>query len=407
MMILKTCSRLALLFLFAIYLTSCSGDDDNSGGVNEAQVRMGIVGFNENITYSNQFYDITNLDQQFAADDFISSLETGPGTGLYFAMRESINKLKENEGNLPDNLSSVFLVTFTDGLDNISGALAGGSSTIDQVRQEVVSLISSSRIKGLPINSYTVGVRGSDISSPDDLQELREDLQGLSSGDGFFFFAENINQLSSEFREIANSLVTVEGLERILKVTMPAEDNGTVVRWTLDVQNSSNAAENSFYYIEGTISKEGDQFFLQNIVTSGVRIDLANARIQGTLVGAATVEFDFGNLGICSNDIPNSNFSNNITTENIFYWRQRDDGTYQIDSESGSGSVENVLLAQKSIAVMLVLDASSSLENDFGGVQQTAKRFLDDIVNGFNNPDTSEIPPLVCDNRDFPDVDID
>ncbi|MGK0387198.1 MAG: hypothetical protein ACI849_001821, partial [Patiriisocius sp.] len=263
-----------------------------------------------------------------------------------------------------------------------------------------------SRIKGLPINSYTVGVRGEDINSASDLQELRDDLQGLSSGDGFFFFAENITQLSSEFREIANSLVTVEGLERILEVTMPAEDNGTVVRWTLDVPNSSNAAENSLYYIEGTINKENDQFFLRNIVTSGVRVDLSSPSIQGTLVGAATLSFNFGNLGICSNDIPNSNFSNNITTDNILYWRQRDDGTYQIDSESGSGSVESIVLAQKSIAVMLVLDASSSLENDFGGVQQTAKRFMDDIVNGFNNPDTSEIPPLVCDDSDFPDVDI-
>lgn len=405
MTFLKTLSRFALLFLFAICLTGCPGDDD-SGTVNEAQVRMGIIGFNENITYSNQFYDITNLDQQFAADDFISSLVTAPGTGLYFAMREGINKLKENEGGFPDNLSSVFLVTFTDGLDNVSGALAGGNTTSDQVREEVVSLISSSRIKGLPINSYTVGVRGEDINSASDLQELRDDLQGLSSGDGFFFFAENITQLSSEFREIANSLVTVEGLERILEVTMPAEDNGTVVRWTLDVPNSSNAAENSLYYIEGTINKENDQFFLRNIVTSGVRVDLSSPSIQGTLVGAATLSFNFGNLGICSNDIPNSNFSNNITTDNILYWRQRDDGTYQIDSESGSGSVESIVLAQKSIAVMLVLDASSSLENDFGGVQQTAKRFMDDIVNGFNNPDTSEIPPLVCDDSDFPDVDI-
>ena len=83
-------------------------------------IYLGVIGFN------NQLYvkDITLLNsstyQKF--NDFISNLTPGNGTALFYADYTALKKLRTYPA--PPELKNVALVTFTDGLDNISPDLA-------------------------------------------------------------------------------------------------------------------------------------------------------------------------------------------------------------------------------------------------------------------------------------------
>jgi hypothetical protein len=364
--------RKILLFLMVIALglpfIGCEKDEIINQEVKPnypAGVYLGVIGFNETLSKSNRFVNI--YKDQYECKYFIDGLSTANNTGLYYAMREGVSYF--DKGGFPDDVSDVYMVTFTDGLDNVSGALAGVDSK-EEVKSDVVNLFETKQINGKKIKSYTIGIGGSDLSGSD-LQEMQNELEELSSGDGYSVFPTNFYELGSAFSDIATEILQLN-VERTLTCNMPAEDDGTIVRWTFD---GTYSAATSTHYIEGEVNKENGVYSIINLHYVGV--DASNeVSVSGVLDGVASVKFTFNDFEICPYD------------ESIIkFYRQRSDYTWQLDSESGSGSIVNERVEDTSIAVMLVLDCSSSLGNNFSSMKTSAKEFIDAMIYGYEYPE--------------------
>lgn len=352
--------------------TSCGGDNNSrySYTPQESGIYVGVIGFNEVVYATDDFSNVSTGETD--CYNFIDALTVEKNTALYYAMREGINYF--DNGNFPDDVTDVFIVTFTDGLDNVSGALAGADSK-EEVKDDVVDLIANKLINGQNITSYTVGVKSDDLSASDEIK-LQSELEELSSGDGYSFLANSFSELSSNFTEIASNLVQIK-MVRTLTCIMPAEDKGTQVRWTFD---DVSDAKNSTNYIEGEVYKEDGDYSLINLHYVGVNAS-NEVMVEGEQEGVASVKFTFNGFEICPNN------------EEVIKFHRYDsaDNTWQIDSESGTGSIENESVEETSIAVMLVLDCSSSLGENFVTMKTSAQGFIDAMLEGYEIPEPATV----------------
>ncbi len=353
---------------------------------NDTGVYIAISGFNETITETPNFIKIDDINGSFEAENFIDDLSLNENTGLFYAMDKGIDKITTNENNFPKDLSKVFLITFTDGVDNVSGILANKGDNND-VKDIVKNKLETTKLNdSISINSYTVGVGGGTNTN-----QLQSDLRELISGSGKFIFANGFNDLGSEFSNIAGDLTTVENAEQKVSAIMPQTSTGTVVRWVFD--NKANA-EDSEYFIQGTFNRDNGNLQLTNIIYSNIETTENLKTLEGTQEGVASVKFDFNGIILC--ELPD--FLRQFWTENISFWTKRDNGTWQQDSESGTASVENISLKKESVAVMLVLDASTSLGTNFFQVKESAKNFITSMVSGYENPTAQ--PDYTCTGND-------
>ena len=115
----------------------------------EPLVYLGIVGFNQEL-YKKEF---GILDKNTANDfkTFVSNLTRKDGTLLYYGVDKAIDML--NKQTFPTQVSSVNLVTFTDGLDQGSLMMSSNYTTDEQYLNAVSRRIGSTKIKGLPLTA--------------------------------------------------------------------------------------------------------------------------------------------------------------------------------------------------------------------------------------------------------------
>ena len=154
---------------FMLLFTSCrpnpDGDDDTLDtleGPTKEGIYIGVIGFNENFTTK----DIKLLDRNSFVEfrDFINKLEKDNGTGLYYADYLALNKL--DAYGAPPKLSNVALVTFTDGLDNVSlneETNPENHSSTDAYCNSLSNRIKNQQIHGKRVNAYTIGIKGTDV----------------------------------------------------------------------------------------------------------------------------------------------------------------------------------------------------------------------------------------------------
>ena len=120
-----------MLMVAVVFSTGCKKDPDNGGNNNGGGngggnggnsnpipegIYLGIIGFNQHL-YEKEI----SLLKASTKESFIShinGLETRDGTGLYWADNTALMRLKSF--GEPKRLTTVALVTFTDGLDNVS-----------------------------------------------------------------------------------------------------------------------------------------------------------------------------------------------------------------------------------------------------------------------------------------------
>ena len=126
-----------LLMLAVVVAAGCKKPDDptdpnnpnNGGGGNggggggttptvptEEGMYLGIIGFNEQLFQKDISLLNSSTKSQFTS--FINSLTQADLTALYYADYTALQKLKDYPE--PPTLTQVALVTFTDGIDNIS-----------------------------------------------------------------------------------------------------------------------------------------------------------------------------------------------------------------------------------------------------------------------------------------------
>ena len=277
------------------------------------------------------------------------------GTALFYGVHKALAHLTANAGEFSSDISSVNMITFTDGLDNASfGAsnsdpIEGKSGVMrDDYATYLRNEIGSRKINGKPITAYSVGIKGSDV---EDEVQFAANLRNIASTTENVKQPADFSELDSVFSEIARGLSFTPNFY----MTTTQNDPGTIIRMTFDVTGTTSAdAAASSKYIEGTLAYSGGVWTLTNITyRGGITSDTASgSSITGTVSGS--------NIGFLFKNISGH------TPATIQQWTKSSAGstTWQRNSEySASGSV-----SASTAIIQLVLDASTSL--DYGQVGQ-------------------------------------
>ena len=364
---MKRLINVMLLCVAMCSFFSCSEgyEDDNNVSINnnnptEEGLYVGIVGFNDKVYEKN--IGVLNSNTKYSYTSFIENLSSSNGTALYYSVNAGINNLCQ--ATLPAELENVSIVTFTDGLDNFS-TIMPDIEKHNYTKKEYLSIVNqkltTTKVKAKEITAYSIGIIGDDVQDED---EFKNNLSSLSTSDTNIYQVDNMDDVNNAFEDIAKSLNTKSVSKSITLKISGGIDDGSQIRFTLD---NVTSATNSRLYIEGNIYRSNRT--LKNISCKGIEIDNDNIDIN-IISGFIVITFN------------NVKFDNEIVVENIKYWTMNSRDEWQKDSEFNPASQASTTIIRKSAAIMLVLDCSSSLGEDFERLKSTAKDFIELLVSG-------------------------
>ncbi len=338
----------------------------------EEGLYLGIMGFN----YDIYKYPLSKLDQNSIsnANNFIDALAIDRQTLLYYSVDQAITTMQSCR--LPDNLMNAAIVTFTDGLDMGSLMVDGVSYEEDEEYSAALNArIKNENIAGMPITAYTIGVKGKDVT---DVNKFRSNLQMLASSPENAFEVSDISEVKAKFQEIAEQLVQTNYVQT-LAIKIQGVSNGALVRFTLD---NVASAERSECYIEGNFNLRDRS--LENITYHGLT-STTGTTVNGVVDERREITFTFEGIQTDNNKL--------IVKDFIDEWIYiSSSNQWQINSEFIKDQDSKVETEERSAAIMLVLDCSSSLGNDFSIVQSNAKSFVETLCPSVENPDNPDDP---------------
>ena len=345
----------AAILLTATSLTSCFKDKPDTS---KEGLYVGIIGFNDQL--HTKTLKILNDDTKEEMKEFINDLTMANGTILYHAVNTALDKIEAITP--PEDLINVSIVTFTDGLDQGSYVLNDNYSSSNDYLNAVNNRIRSTFISEVPISAYTIGVRGTDVA---DANTFRQNLEKLSSSNDNVFEVESMSQVGNIFANIAQDLYNQSSTYDVA-LKLPAQDPGTIIRFTFD--NVTNAEESTMY-IQGVYSRQNNVGLLNEVQYVGLQD--CGPIIYGTSSGIFD-EFTFVNLLTPEGEqVP-------ATLTKQWNWIESTE-TWQNNSEFTPSGNTVVKEEFKSALVMLVLDCSSSLNNDFQSVKNAARQFIETL----------------------------
>ena len=359
---------LVMVLVFGMMIISCG---DGSNNKSDTGLYLGIIGFNERIT--RREINLLNTANKTQYQGFISSLQMDDATGLYYAVDTAINMLQN--ATLPDDLINVSIVTFTDGLDNVSIAINQNYDSRDQYRDAVSARLKNTKIKNLDISAYSIGIRGGDVV---DTAAFSAGLQALASNSSMSHEVTSMTQVNAIFEDIASSLYS-ESQSQSIRLRIPGGyEDGTRIRFTFD--NITDAAASN-YYIEGTFRRSGSTRSLQNIDYQGI-YSSSGSTVSGSISGVR-VSFTFDNVSTIYG-------SGVVNMDNVKQWEYiQDQSLWQPNVEFGQTGDTETIVERKSAVILLVLDCTTSLNaggaNGFSDMKSAANNFIDVLVSGGNN----------------------
>ena len=305
------------------------------------RIYVGVVAFNTNVSV----FPISN--DLIAAKNFISNENNDiDRTALCYGISKGITLF--DEPSLPE-FDKIFLVSFTDGIDNGSddlymedGRMVPTALAYDAAHDD---LVAKNTKDGL--DAYAIGFGK---------QPLAADMQKLVIGKGEYK-ESNSSTLNSTFQEIAQSVIA--------------------------------SAKNVVLQTQTGLYTEEYPKYVKLTVTSSVGDDVIMAKIVGQTLSIVTpgayATFDSpveGTISTTANkkiDIPLNNFkfvkdeaeypftiAVQVSKDNIIYYADTEDA-----------SAENAI--GKKIAIVLVLDCSTSLGDDFAPMQTAANNFINTL----------------------------
>ena len=325
----------------------------------EPLVYLGIVGFNQAL-YEKEF---GVLDKNTANDfkTFVSNLTRKDGTLLYYGVEKAIDMLKKKNFTTP--ISSVNLITFTDGLDQGSLMMNGNYTTDEQYLNAVSKRIGDAKVKGLPLTAYSLGLRGSDVT---DYTLFQNNLAKLASSSDKTFEVSNMGAVRTRLQEISDQIISISNKQNI-SMKIPGQSNGTIIRFTFD----NTSAANSTLYIEGTFNLSDRS--LRNVSYHGFKAE-SGSTVQGKQDGIF-VTFTF--TGLQREDGNGLVPTNNIRQ----YYKSASATSWQENSEFTPANNTLTTINHSGAVILLVLDCSSSLGSQFSDMQSYAKDFIDRVAN--------------------------
>ena len=375
------------ILLLSVCVMSCKKDkpkdDDPTNPDNPANTEtglyMGIIGFNKSLDEKGITLLNDNTKGEFKS--FINSMGMDAATGLYYAVDNAINMLQE--ANLPNDLVNVAIVTFTDGLDNVSIDLNSNYASRDAYRDAVSNRIKSTKIKNLPINAYSIGVKGGDVV---DVTAFKAGLVALASNPNNAKEVTNMTEVNNTFKEIANSLYNESKTQSIKLRITGGYDDGTKIRFTFD--NVTDASKSNLY-IEGTYRRNGDSRSLENVVYQGL-ISSSGTTVSGAITDVVYVTFTFENTSTTS--------GGSVNTNGTQQWEYiQSESRWQRNSEFGKTGDMETVVDRKSAVIVLVLDCTSSLDaggaNGFSQMKSAANNFIDVLLGNSSGGDGGGTTP--------------
>lgn len=345
-----------------------SGDENSQSGNG---VYLGIIGFNSDL-YPFTFRRLTpkTVSECYT---FIDGLSNAPRqTLLCWTIEQALPQFSTTE--FPENLFNASVVTFTDGFDDGSPGqkrrVDGVSYTSEEYYESIHSLLSSSSVSGIPVSAYAIGLSGKDAAtqSPSGMQYFNDKLSDLTSPTGQVFKATNMTEVNSAFSKIADEISKTINLTHIdIKTSEPARDES--IRFTFDLKMTQSDANSSKLYIEGRFNPSN--MCLENIVYQGMNCPYTTIQAKDVLgeEGEQMILFSFDDISVSDNSLFDDTFYRRWQyIPNYNYWNPR--------SETYSGSGASIRRNFKSAAVMLLIDCSYSLGDDFAELKSDAQSFI-------------------------------
>jgi len=361
-----TISVVALVLLVTLStFTSCRKPKNEDNTPAQEGLYLGIVGFNSEL-YTMPL-GLLSQSTKHTFENFVDGLAMQNGTILYHAVNTGLTSLAN--AKVPKNLINVSVVTFTDGLDQGSYVLSNYTSGTEYL-SAVNTRILTELIGGTNISAYSIGVRGSDVT---DVESFRNNLKKLSSDPvNNVFEVSNISEASEKFAEIAQQLYAQSTFYNV-SLKMPAQEPNTLLRFTFDNVNDANASQ---CYIEGRyIRNNNGDVILSDIEYVGLEC-MSGVSVTASSEGIFVV-FSFQNLTDLSGV--------QMGTDYVKQWNWiSSSNQWQYNSEfTPSGNTETVE-QYKSAMIMLVLDCSSSLGNDFINMKTAANQFIETLSGNYS-----------------------
>ena len=400
------------IFTALIFVVSCGGskktddktdtgdtvtDDDAADSGDTASenegVYFGIIGFNE-AQYTREI-GLLNHSTEDSYKSFIDDLTSGDGTALYFADYTALKMMRDYPA--PEKLKNVALVTFTDGLDNISLANddynPGNYGSTAEYRDALHDMIANDKIHELNVAAYTIGLKGKDVT---DETAFGETLKQLASSDDNVFQVSDMEEAMEHFKAIAEALYSVSKTVN-LDIKVPGGyDDGQHLRFTFD---NSDTATDSKLYIEATFHRSEGRT-LEEIAYHGLSSQTTVS--TGSPDGAyyhfvfEDLKYDDGNTPVSDADI-----------SRIMLWKETSTGGWDKESEFNPASSSTITEDKNSALIMLVLDCTTSLGSDFARMQQAGKDFVTTLVNGSTNQTEPTDPTDTVPDEDAENTDTD
>ncbi|MCQ2959934.1 MAG: hypothetical protein MJ198_07085 [Bacteroidales bacterium] len=332
----------------------------------ESQLYLGIAGFNDQLDFckvaNKHFVPVESEDK---LKSFVAGLSLRNGTVLYYAVDSALNWLESVE--FPTDLTNVSLVTFTDGLDQGSTALNPTYNSRSDYLDAMSYRIRNEKIgKSIPINAYSIGVKGSDVM--DEIQ-FKANLTKLASNILNVYEVTDMNAVNINFKRIARQIRA--SITPDMSVQIVAPDNNTKIRFTFD---DVKTASLSTCYIEGVYS-DG---ILTDIKTVGCTCDEAGIKTTTNGIHRTIIFPDLKAI------------LGTLKTTNIRQWDWSSNiGGWQINSEFNP---QTELKYRKTSVIMLVLDCSSSLGSNFPLMKNSVNEFISILSGSWSD---YSVPPLV------------
>jgi hypothetical protein len=383
----------ALLALFLAGLCAVPSAWAQSGERKEGRVFIRIFTFAETVNTVAGPVAVDKANAGTVIDNALRSyaISENPGTLLYRAVQTGLSAIEEDSFDFPVDVTSISLLTFTDGLDQGStmpslpsigrDGITFARKTSEESRQILRTQFDNLQTDGvllnngkrIPVDVYSIGLMGDDVS---DERAFQQSLQDIATRPEMGIKADNLEMVKTEFDRIAKDL-SIKSNETTLSIPGPAP--GTRVRWTFDIPsaeetddpsyNFSEAAIGSRYYIEGEFSYDSYDGtpVMRNITYSGVSSRVKEgAEIQGTQnsKNSAMLDFIFPELE-----------SGSTENDDVRQWTMEPGRNWQPNKETNRG-IEDIT-TQSTAVIYIALDQSKSMSQE--GINQVSQAVRDFI----------------------------
>lgn len=322
---------------------SCESNGPDNPSNASKELYIGVVAFNQGVRELALTKDLRKvksfINDQKNDKDFTS-----------FAYAVSKGNMQFDAAELP-TFDNIFMLNFSDGTDNYSnmkwgeeGRIVAPNVVYDEARKDL--------LKRVGLNSYAIGF-GNDVG-------FGSEMKKVVIGSGRYYNAKSSSDLRPTFSEIAKAMLATA--KNVVIKTNPGYYTGYYKYFRLSFKAEDGSKDVIYAQMEGT-PNEGYTLSISKIENGYAYFDAPAKGVVNEETGK--VHIPLNNLKFVKSD---KELQFNFSIEVSF-----DGEMYYTDVEEAS-TAEQV---SKHIAVVLVLDCSTSMGDAFAPMKEAAVDFIE------------------------------